>query len=448
MIIKIINDFLNKGSDRTTLAKKNILATLFIKGLSVLISLIYVPITLNYLNPTRYGIWMTLISIIAWMSIFDIGLGNGLRNKLTEALAIGDKAKAKKYVSTTYAMLVIIVVFVCLVFIIANHWIDWSIVLNTDESYSKELKILAVIIVALFGLKFVLNIITTVLTADQRPAIGSMFELIGSAVGLLVIWLLTLANKTSLITFGLATMLTPVIVYFGASIIFYKHKYSFLKPSWNSIDLSNAKDLTGLGLQFFVIQIAVLVIFQASNILIAQFFSPIEVTPYNIAFKYFAILSMFWGILMTPLWSAFTQAKAQNDIEWIKNTIVNLNKFMFWTVFIIILMALGASNIISIWTSGQIIIKPMMVWIFAFYTFISIWNSIYAFFLNGVSKIKIQIYTSIAATIIHVPLAYFLVKYLKMGSEGVVLSMTVSLSFFAVAAPIYSFRLLKSWKTN
>jgi O-antigen/teichoic acid export membrane protein len=220
MILKKINSFLNKGSERTTLVKKNILATFFIKGLSILISLLYVPLTLNYLNPTRYGIWMTLTSIVAWMGIFDIGLGNGLRNKLTEAIAIGDKGKAKKYVSTAYAMLSIIVVSVCILFFIANNWINWSIVLNTTESYGEELKTLALVVVILFGLKFVLNIISTVFTADQKPAIGSIFEIIGSTIGLLIIWILTLTNKTSLITFGLAAMLTPVIVYIVASLFF------------------------------------------------------------------------------------------------------------------------------------------------------------------------------------------------------------------------------------
>lgn len=440
--------FLNKGSERTALIKKNILATFFIKGLSIIISLLYVPITLNYLNPTRYGIWMTLISVVAWMGIFDIGLGNGLRNKLAEALAIGDKEKAKKYVSTAYAMLGLIVASVLILFFIANHWINWSIALNTTPSYGEELTKLALIVVTLFGFKFVLNIISTVFTADQRPAIGSIFEVTGSAIGLLIIWLLTITGQTSLITFGIATMLAPVLTYLGASIFFYNRRYFYLKPSWNLVDLSYAKSLTGLGIQFFVIQIAVLVIFQTSNILIAQFFSPAEVTPYNIAFKYFSTLTMAWGILMTPLWSAFTNALVHNDIVWIKKTIAKLNKLMLITIVIILLMALAAQFIISIWTSGQVTISPAMIWIFAIYTLITIWNNIYSFFLNGISKIRIQILTSVAAAICHIPIAFLLVKYFKMGSEGVVLSMAISLSFFAIAGPIQSFKYLKSWKKS
>jgi len=446
MILNNVRIFLNKGSYRSSQVKKNILASIFIKGLSIIISLLYVPITLNYLNPTRYGLWMTLTSIVAWMGIFDIGLGNGLRNKLAEALALGEKEKAKKYVSTAYAILSIIVISILILFLIANHWINWSAALNTAESYRSELKILSIVIVVLFGFKFVLNIISTVFTADQKPAIGSIFEVFGSILGLIIIYILTLTNRTSLIAFGLAAMLTPVIVYLVVSIYFYKNKYYYLKPSWKSIELSYAKDLTGLGIKFFVIQIAALIIFQTSNILISQFFSPAEVTPYNISFKYFGVLTMLWGIILAPIWSAFTQAKTLNDIIWVKKTISRLNKLMIPTILLLVLMSFGARYVISIWTKGMVIISIPMIIFFAIYSFISIWNNIYAFFLNGIGKTRIQIFTSIIASLIHIPLAYILVKHFHYGSEGIVFSMTISLLFFAIAGPVQTYKILKDWK--
>ena len=448
MIVAKIKNFLNKGDNRTALVKKNIIATFAVKGLSVFISLLYVPITLNYLNPTRYGIWMTITSIVAWMTIFDVGLGNGLRNKLSEALTIGDKEKARKYVSTAYFMLSMIVVGVLILFYFVDIWINWSTVLNASSNYAFELKQLVIIVVTLFGVKFILNTVAIIATADQKPAYGSVVELIGSALGLLFIWILTLFNKSSLHTFGWATMLTPVVVYFIATLLFFRHKYAFLKPSFKSIELTYAKDLTGLGLQFFIIQIAVLIIFQTSNILISHFFSPAEVTPYNIVFKYYSILTMFWGILMTPLWSAFTHAKAQNDIKWMKNTISKLNKLMILTVIILIIMSFLGQYVISIWTAGKVIVSLPMIWIFALYSLISIWNNIYAFFLNGISEVKIQIYTSIAAALLNIPFSFFFVKYFHMGSEGIVLSMAISLSFFAIAGPIQSYKILNKWSVN
>lgn len=80
-IRQILTDFFTKGHERSIKAKKNILASFIIKGLSIAISLVLVPLTINYINPTQYGIWLTLSSIVAWFSFFDIGLTQGLRNK-------------------------------------------------------------------------------------------------------------------------------------------------------------------------------------------------------------------------------------------------------------------------------------------------------------------------------------------------------------------------------
>jgi O-antigen/teichoic acid export membrane protein len=442
--LRIFLSMIHKGDERTELVKRNVMYSFLLKGIGILISLLYVPITLHYLNATRYGIWMTLTSIVAWFGLFDIGLGNGLRNKLAMALATNDKEKASSYVSTTYAILTLIVIILLITFLTANVWIDWTRVLNTSQDYKKELSILTIVVFSAFCVKFVLQIIGTVLIADQRPALGGTFDVIGSGLGLLAIWGLTRLNSSSLLAFGLCVMVIPVLVLTAASVFFYRKRYVFLKPSLKKVDFSYGKDLAGIGAKFFLIQIAVVVIFQTSNILIAQLFSPADVTPYNIVFKYFSVLIMAWGILMTPLWSAFTHALAQKDYKWMKLTIIKLNKFMIITIFIIVVMSILARTIIDFWTIHQVSVSVLMVVVFAFYTTISIWNNIYANFLNGISQIKIQIYTSIAAALLHIPIAITLVKYVHMGPEGIVLSMTISLSFFAIAGPIQTIKILKN----
>lgn len=440
----LMNKFFNKGNQRSILVKKNIIGNLFIKGLNVAISLLYVPITLDLLNPTRYGIWMTLTSIIAWISIFDIGLGNGLRNKLAKSLALNDFIMAKKYISTTYAILLIIVTSILIVFFIVNHWINWAYILNTSPSYSFELNRLVLFIVVLFGFRFVLNTITTICLANQQTAMGSLIETLGNLLGLIAICGLAIVHRTSLFTFGIVAMLAPIIVYIIATLLFFNTTLKKIRPSIKSIDFLYAKDLVGLGIQFFVIQIAALIIFQTSNILISHFFSPVEVTPYNIAFKYFSIITLAWGIIMAPLWSAFTHAATMQDFLWIKNTLKKLNILALVTFFVIFVMILIGKTIICFWTNNQIHITPTLLWIFGLYTFISVWNNIYSFFLNGISATKVQIITSILASILHIPLSIFFIKTCHWGSESIVLSMSISLSFFAIVGPVQTYKILSN----
>ena len=58
MIARIKNKLFS-GSDRTVLIKKNILASSILRIISIAISLLVVPATINYINAERYGIWLT-----------------------------------------------------------------------------------------------------------------------------------------------------------------------------------------------------------------------------------------------------------------------------------------------------------------------------------------------------------------------------------------------------
>ena len=119
-MIKFLENFLKSFTNdkRDLLAYKNILISFTFKAGSVIIVFLLVPITIEYLNPTKYGIWLTISSVIGFAGIFDLGLGNGLRNKLSESLALKDFEAAKSYVSTAYFIIsgLILIIFLLFVF--------------------------------------------------------------------------------------------------------------------------------------------------------------------------------------------------------------------------------------------------------------------------------------------------------------------------------------------
>ena len=84
------------------MVKRNIVGSFAVKGINVLISLLLIPLTIGYINSKLYGVWLTLSTIVTWISFFDIGLGNGLRNRAAEAIAHGKIKYARVLVSTSY----------------------------------------------------------------------------------------------------------------------------------------------------------------------------------------------------------------------------------------------------------------------------------------------------------------------------------------------------------
>lgn len=413
---------LSSGHQRTLRAKKNIAASIVIKGISITIGLILVPLTITYLSPTKYGIWITLSSVIGWFSFFNIGLGNGLRNRFAESIARGKHDLAKTYVSTTYALLSLIIGGVLLLFMIINPLLNWSKILNSgdDVIFEKELSLVALIVFTFFCLSFVFKLITTVLTADQQPAKASLFDLMGKILSLAIIFILTKTTHGSLLYLGIVMGGIPLIVLLASSIWFYNGKYRIYKPSLKSVDFSKAKDLFNLGFKFFFIQIAAILLYQTNNIIISQLFGPAEVTPYSVAFKYMSVMMMGFTIIISPFWSAFTEAWVKNDINWIKKI---MNKLIqVWGILFLaaIIMLVLSPWVYHIWVGEKVTISYTMSALIAIWVVLNIWNGIFSQFLNGVGKIRLQLYIGVTVAILNVPLAIFL--GIHFGINGVLLA--------------------------
>lgn len=419
-IISFVNTFFKEGHSRSVLAKKNIAYSFLIKMISILVNLTLVPLTINYLNPTRYGIWLTLSSIIAWFSFFDIGFGHGLRNKLVEARALGDYRKAKTYISTTYCILTIIFLSIWLLFYVLNIFLDWNKILNVSLIFDEELSKVALIVISFFCLQMILRTINTVIIADQKPAKASFFDMIGQVFSLLIVYILTISTKGSLIYLSIGLGGAQIFMLMVSSLFFYSRQYKFISPSFNYINFSLAKEIINLGFKFFIIQIGVIVIFQSNNVIITQVGSPEDVTIFNIAYKYLGVALTLFSIILSPFWSAITDAYVKEEINWILN-LFNKFKIFKFLLFLFICLMVAFSNFVYLKWVGERISVPIIISCFVgIYVYLMCLVVFNTQFINGFGKVKILMLSYLLAIIFHVPLAFYLGSF--FGLIGVISS--------------------------
>jgi O-antigen/teichoic acid export membrane protein len=375
-----------------------------------------VPLVINYINTSKYGIWITISSIVGWLTFFDIGLTAGLRNKLAEALAKRDFKLGQIYVSTTYAVLAIIFFAIWVIFLVVNQYLDWASLLNLPSSEQYEISILAMIVFTYFCMEFVLRIVNTILISDQQPAQSNLIDLLGQAISLMVIVVLVYTTEGSLIKLGLGLCIAPLLVVIIANIILFRRRYKELTPKVSKVDFAFAKGLFNLGLTFFVVRISLLVQYQSASFIIARTFGTTEVTAYNIVYKYFMVLEMANMIFLNPFWSAATEAYVNNDIKWIRKSV---KKYNILTVFLISggVVMLSLSNwVYDLWLGkGTIDIDfELSFWGFCFFCILLIGGK-YISFLNGISAIRIQFYASIISPFLYIAIVMIMIKYLEWG---------------------------------
>lgn len=410
---------INSKSERSRDVIINIFLSLAMKGATILSSLLIVPLTINYVNPNQYGIWLTLSSIIGWVAFFDLGLGNGFRNKFAEAKAQNNILLARELLSTTYFAIGTIVLFVNIIAIIANFYIDWTDILKVSHTYKDELQKMFFIVCTFTCINMVANVFTSLLSADQKNGYASVITAIGQYISLIVIYILTLTTKGSLLNLAIFYSSIPCMVMITASILMFNFSsYKRYKPSFKLIKISHIRSILQLGSQFFIIYLCLIAIFQVINIVISREIGPMGVTQYNIANRYFNIIYMLITIIITPFWSAFTDAYTKKDYAWMKSMVSKIEKC--WLIFIGIgtLMLLMSSFFYKLWI-GESVSMPIQISIAMLFLVLSqSFGNIYTLMINGTGKIRIQLITYIIFAILSWPLFTISSRYL--GLSGII----------------------------
>lgn len=440
MTIKAIRNIFIGGSERTAIVKKNILGSLAIKVVSIVTSLLLVPMTLGYVSAEIYGVWLTISSILHWLTYMDVGFTHGLKNRLNECLARKDYEKGKSLVSTTYAIMFAIFVPLSTILIVVSPWIDWCSILNVDPSNQEVILKTMQVLFVFMALQMIVNVFVTIVAAYQKTALSSLFAVIGQVCSLCIIGMMTLFVKPSLLNLAFAYSLMPIVIVLVASIIYFKTSMKEVAPSIKSINTAYIKDLWGLGIKFFIIQLQMIVLYQATNILISHIAGPESVTQYNISYKLLNIVVMVYTIILNPLWPAFTDAYTKEDYIWMKNIYSKMQKLYGVLCALVALIVLLSPLIIKLWVRDMVTVPFMLTLSIAVYTLLHCWDTLQVMLINGTGKVTLQSYIILIGLVLHIPLSLFLGHYI--GILGVVASMSVINLIYACVFTVQIRRIL------
>ncbi|RKN79760.1 lipopolysaccharide biosynthesis protein [Ulvibacterium marinum] len=439
-----IHGFLGIKSNRTKNITKHISWSVLYKIGSVISNFLLVPLTINHLSLNSYGIWLTISSFIAWFSFLDIGLENGLRNKFAEAQVEGNVQKARALVSSGYFTIGTISLVLVTCFFFISQYIDWYEVFNTSPMEEEGLELLIPLLITLFGLQLVAKLITAIYKGDQKHSIQDKIQFITQIFSLICIWILIQIDRSSLIVYALVFSSLPLLVLLLVNLYAFRTRYRRFLPSTKLWKRKYLKEITSLGFNFFIIQIATVVLFSTDNFIITQLFSPKEVVPYNVTYKYFSIIIIAYTILTTPYWSAFTEAYASGDFNWIKNSVRNIQRIWLIIPVALVIMILMSDWFYEVWVGNQVHVPKHLSISMAFFVAILSFNMVYVSFINGIGKLRLQLLSSIFVMLINIPLSIYFGKYLGFGTTGVILATCFCLLITLVLWPIQYSKLINS----
>lgn len=422
-MIKLISGYIKSltgaNKARTGNVTFNIVISFLLRAISIAVSFLVISFSLKLLDTSKYGIWLAISTTVGWVSILDIGLANGLRNKVAEYLAIKDYGQAKIAVSSTYAILFMIMIPIILFTCFGLRLVNWNSVFNTKLNEQELLYTMMTVFTGL-SLQFILKPISSILQGDQKIYKSNQIQLVCNFAPLIPIIFFSQYLKGSMVALAIAQTILPVFVLLVYTVILFQKRYHNIKPSVKHINLKKSKSLFGLSFAFFIVQIAGVFLYSTTELIITREFGGSDVTLYNLLFKYLSTAGLVFNIILASYWSAFTNAFALRDFTWIKASIAKLFKISFLLLGVIILQLVLVKPVFSIWVGKRVNVPFTLCLTMSIYFGFALFAAMYSIVLNGAGKVKMQSIVSLITAVLHIPVVLFFIRYLHLGLNSLV----------------------------
>jgi O-antigen/teichoic acid export membrane protein len=437
-----------RSQERYRRAAMTSLAQGFAKGVSILTMLISVPLTLRYLGAERYGMWMTISSVVLMMGFADLGMGLGLMNSVSEAHGRDDRQAAVSYVSSGFVMLSAVALLILTVFALAYPFIPWARIFNVQSQLAmQEAGPAMAVFVACFALNLPLGVVQRVQMGYQEGFINSLWESAGKVFGLLGL-LLVIYLQAGLVWLILAVAGAPALAWVLNSFILFGIRRPWLRPRWHQASFTWAAKIFRIGIMFFLLQIAVSLAFTSDNLVAAQVLGPEAVAQYSVAYRMFAVALLMATLLSGPLWPAYGEAMARGDIPWIKRTLIRSLVATFFIAGIpSLFFVLFGPWIMRLWVGPAIKVSFLLLLGLGIWTTIFAVSNALSMFFNGANVLRLQVVCGLLMAISALGAKIWLAK--TIGLPGIIWGTIVAFIICCILPyAIYTPRLFSGLHVN
>lgn len=421
--MKVVHNGLNEKNQTIV---KNVLGSFLIKGLSLFISIFSMPLYIKYFeNQIVLGLWFTIVSVLSWILTFDLGLGNGLRNRLVETIIQNNNEESSKLISSSYAIVGILSIIIIFFALFGFSKIDWNIIFNIDKAIISNETLLTAIKILFIGImiSFILKLINSILYALQKSAVNNALALITSILPL--IYIVVAPNKSmeenliSLAWVNAFSVCLPLL--FATIVVFSFSPLKECKPSLKNVHIKTEMSVLSLGSVFFIVQVAFMFINSTNEIIITNFWSPEFVVEYQIYNKVFSLVGSIFSIALTPVWSSVTKALVERDFLWLKNLSKTLYRIAVLGIIFEFSLILFLQKIIDIWLGDSSInVNYMYAMVFAVYGSLFIYNIIVTTIANGVGYLKTQLICYSLGAVFKIPILLIINHFFSIDWVSVV----------------------------
>jgi O-antigen/teichoic acid export membrane protein len=408
------------------------LASAIAKAISIATALISVPLTLGYLGPERFGMWMTMSSFVVMLSFADLGIGNGLMNAVAGAHGKNDRLAIRGFISSSFFVLMIIALMILVLFAASYRFVPWFKIFNVESDLARrEAGPAFAVFIVCFALAIPTSIVDRVQMGLQRGFVASFWQCLASTLGLIGV-VIAIQLEAGLHWLVLAFVGAPLVASVLNSIVFFGRLEPDIAPTTGAVSGDAVVYIARMGALFLVLQISFALAFASDSIIIAQMLGAAAVAQYTVPEKMFSLISMILTMVLRPLWPAYAEAIARGDNGWVRRTLKrSLLTAVGFSAPISMILVFAGPWIIGLWV-GHAVEPPFLLLLgLGLWKVIEAGGNAVAMFLNGAHIVKLQVVIACFFAC-----SCILLKWILVGEIGVSGTVWATIATYLVLATV------------
>lgn len=368
------------------------IAGVFAKVVVVACNLALVPVLVGFLGPVQFGIWAAYQSIQGLLVFADFGIGNGMQNAVTVAIAHGDTRRAQALISSALVALLAAAGILGTVVAVGFNVpavVAWLSGGRPDDAELAALRVGVAVFLAT-------GLLAIPLSCGDRLALSLQEGFVTHATRAFTTILsfgCVLALVKSQASFAAICIATSIPVLAGPllSWLVVARGRAWASPAISALSLGDARAVLRSGIGFLAVQLTAILGFGLDAILIERYAGPVEVANYTVVQRLFGLVAMVVGIGLAPLWPAYADARARGDYGWIRKT--------FWRSLLATAVVAGVLSIVLAFLAGPIAARwvghaitppASLVTAFAAWSFVLACGMAFSYFWNGMHMLRLQ----------------------------------------------------------
>ena len=412
------------------------------------ISLVTVPLLLNYLGAEQFGLWYAMISLVLILtSVADGGVSNGVVTAVAKASAQNNPKAIKRILASSVFLLTCVSSFILLIVFLLSPHIPWGWLLNIDSAQMIEsANSLFLAIATCMVLGWLASVVFKMRIGLQELPAVSIWNTLAFLL-ILPALMLSIQFNAEIGLLAVAVVGTPIFVRMLAS-VFYIFKHQQFIPSFKDIDLPSSMSLLGMGSVVFTVTLTQAIAVQSDQILVSNIAGLSEAAVYAVYGRLFMAASLLANFVFLAMWPMIARKTEDKQHLWVQKYFsLALFASTGFTLALVVVIALFNATILELWVGEAIPSSIVLASAFGLAAVLQTVTLACNTLLIAIDERRMVLFANIFMAVVNLPLSILLIsEFGVVGAVmGTIIAYTVSIvAPFSVLIPRYFARVRRT----